>query len=255
FKENQIDDPETLAIYQKRIMVGKFLLENEIEYDYLSFKVTDNELNFFSSELFDGVTIFGMFASIILIVLMIVFSIMTLNHDSSIGVARLLFALGKTRKQILKEKYSAYITVLGLVSITFIFIISIVVIPFNTTFEKVLIVDAYNVYMIDINLYLAICCFSLLLFVLFFSTIVFAISMSIRGVYSAIFINVLFSAGYLLAMSNSQGIIASFINEIISYNVGSTNLVIYIVLYLVRLLLGVGFFLIARIRFLKRDIV
>ncbi|MDR0751087.1 MAG: hypothetical protein LBF12_00645, partial [Christensenellaceae bacterium] len=39
FKENQIDDPETLAIYQKRIMVGKFLLENEIEYDYLSFKV------------------------------------------------------------------------------------------------------------------------------------------------------------------------------------------------------------------------
>jgi hypothetical protein len=252
-KEGRIDS-DSIKIYQKKINVGEFLIKNEIEYDYLSHKVTDNELSLNSTELFDAISVFGLFASVILIVLMMVFSIMTLNHDLNVGVARLLFALGKTRKQILKDKYSAYMASLGCVLIVFSFIIMLVVIPYKINFEKVLIVDNSNVYMIDISAYLAICIFSILLLILFFSTVIFSIAMCIRGIYTAIFLNIIFTSGYLLTMTYSNGILASFTNEWHSYNLGSANLGLYIALYLIRLLLAVGFFLISSKIFLKRDI-
>jgi ABC-type transport system involved in multi-copper enzyme maturation permease subunit len=185
---------------------------------------------------------------------MIVIAGISLNHDFTSGVARLLYALRKKRSKILASKYLGYVSAIGIFAILFTFMIVMVGIPYKIKFSQILVIDVSNVYLVNSNAYIAICIASLISLTIFFSTIIFSISMFMRGIYASVFVNILFIVFYLILAQTSSGWFSSFFVEFMSYYLLSVNFGVFIIIYIIRLILAALFFLLARRRFLKRDI-
>ncbi|MDR0751632.1 MAG: ABC transporter permease subunit [Christensenellaceae bacterium] len=253
-KKEKFDNSDKIEVLRDEIRVSEFLIENKIDYNYLEKNVAETGVKSFSIDVVDYAIFFGYIAVAALVIIMIVISIISLNLDFTTGTARLLYALKKRRSKILDNKYLGYLSATGIFALIFTFIIIMVGIPYKTKFSQILIVDATNVYLINTNAYFAICIISQILLLLFFSTVIFSISMFVRGVYASTFINIIFLAAYLIGGYTATGWFASFFAELMSYHFLSVNFELFIVLYIIRSVLAASFFIIARKRFLTRDI-
>ncbi|MDR0752017.1 MAG: ABC transporter permease subunit [Christensenellaceae bacterium] len=245
---------QTIKDLKVQIRIMEFLIANEISYDYLKNNIAEIEIDFYSADIVDHIFTYGLIMFFCLVVCMLLVSIMTLNLDFTSGTARLLYALKRKRKKVLAEKYFGYITSIGLFTLIFSVIITIIGIQYKSNFSQILIVESQRIYLINSATYVSVFIVSLFLMIMFFSTVVFSISMLIRGVFASAFVNILFLSVYLILTTYSNGWITPFFSEIVSYYHMSINIGLFITLYLAKLILGVLLFIFARKRFLKREI-
>ncbi|MDR0751813.1 MAG: hypothetical protein LBF12_04435 [Christensenellaceae bacterium] len=243
-----------IADLKLQIRITEFLIENKISYEYLSNNIADSSMDLYATDIADHIFTFGFISFFCLLLCLLASSIITINLDFTTGIARLLYALDRERKKILNQKYFAYIASIGIFALIFSVIIAIIGSPYKSNFSQVLIVESSRIYLMNTGTYIFIFLCSQFLMILFFSIVVFSISMLIRGVYGAAFVNIMFLSSYLLLTNFSTSWLSAFFSEIISFNTLTVPIYVFIILYLLRNALAILLFIFARKRFLKRSI-
>ncbi|MDR0696260.1 MAG: hypothetical protein LBF68_01765 [Christensenellaceae bacterium] len=253
-KKDNFDYSQRIEDLKDQLRFIEFLIENKIDYTYLDNNIRSATLTIFAADAVDHTIVFSDFAVIGLIIVMLTISVVTLNLDFSTGVARLLYALRKNRSKILTNKYFAYMSLIGILSLLFTFIIFIVGLPYKSNFSQVLIIDATKIYLMNSSTFLAINIVSMYLVLLFISTIVFSISMCFKSVYASVFTSLLFIIGYFVLSYTTTGWFSSFFTEIMSYYLTPFSFGIFFIFYITRYIMSALFFILARKHFLSRDI-
>jgi ABC-type transport system involved in multi-copper enzyme maturation permease subunit len=184
----------------------------------------------------------------------IILSASIINLDFASGIYRQLYASGVSRAKILRQKFLAFLSANGAVFALFAAVIFITSLAYGINYKSVLVVDAKSVHEVSTALFCAYTYGSIMLSLLLFSLVFFAVGLLIRNIYSAIIVNALIIGGSLVLSSITSGFMATLTAEPISYYWGSAGLAAFWGLYIAKYAIVIGFFLLARSMFLKRDL-
>ncbi|MDR3318475.1 MAG: ABC transporter permease subunit [Clostridiales bacterium] len=236
------------------IRIYRYLLENEISYEYLVENITSAPVTMFVADKLDYTQIMWATAILLILVVVIILAAVIVNSDFTSGVYRQLYSTGIPRKTIFRQKASAFFCANGAVFIIFSFVIFITGLIYKVNYGTTLIVDAKNIYTIGTAELCALSYLSALVTMLFFSTVIFAVSALIRNIYAAVLANGLFIGVYAVGSSFSSGFAATITSELTSYYAGSAGFGIFVLVYILKIAIAIGLLILSRRIFLRKDL-
>lgn len=165
--------------------IYEFLYENEIDYEDVAEINGIYETSYDQVTLLSGLVQYLLFAFIILLLFTVIYLI---NQDFNTGVYKFVYGRNKSRASTVFSKLKIYYVVL----LGFLFVFTVILIlflyPVGNDFKYVLFVNKGTVYLISVFKYLVLIYLSVVSVIIFYSIIIFSMSLFINNTLNFILI-------------------------------------------------------------------
>jgi ABC-type transport system involved in multi-copper enzyme maturation permease subunit len=252
-KLNTYDTTTEIEKHKKSIRVLEYLLENKITYNEFITNTADTAVEMYAADKLDYTLNMLSLCGIFLLIIIIQVASTIINYDFSTGLYKQIY-VHEDRKKIILKKFLAYECFLGIITSLLFLLVFLTGLVFKTNYQNVLIISQTNIYIISSISYCILGYLAVLCTISLFSILIFAVCLLIKNMYFSILVNVIIVALYALLSSMSSGTVVSLVGEFNNYQAGSLEIGVFTAIYIVRIILVIGFLFLSRYVFLKKDL-